>query len=71
MANLNSIFYNDDFSVLYWDKSDGSCYVEIHEDDGVNYYLVYWVPEYGGKPLLDSQCNTFSDAMKQLQQISM
>ncbi len=75
MANLNSIFYGDlfkdSFTVLYWDKSDGSSFIEIHEDEGVNYYLVYWVPEFGGKALLDSQCNTFREAMLQLQQVSM
>jgi hypothetical protein len=57
----------------YWSITDDSNYIEpVHDEDNcICYFSVWFVPQYGGKPILDCHCNSFIDAIRQLEVISV
>ena len=67
---------------IYYDKINDEIHLSISKDGGfikpvydkdrryIDYFDVYYISKDGNKKILDSHCNTLSDAMSQLEMVS-
>ena len=69
MVNL---YFSKKDGNIYWIFADDSSYIEpVYEDECISHFDVWMIPEYGGIPELDSNCNTFKEAVEKLEMASV
>jgi hypothetical protein len=68
-----TIYYDKANDEIHWHFGESGGYIKpMYDEEGcICYFDVYYVPEYGGKEVLDSHCNTLSDAIAQLEAVSI
>lgn len=73
MSRLQKFYYDKLNDVIYYSFAENGSYIKsvYDEDNCICFFDVYYVPEQGGEPILDSHCNTLPEAMGQLEMASM
>ena len=67
---MKTLYFNEKDGNIYWDFTDYSNYIEpVYVEDTLSCFDVWLVPEFGGKPILDSHCNSLKDAVIQLEMV--
>ena len=69
---MKKIYYDEKNDEIHWHFGESGGFIKpgYDEEGGICYFDVYFVPEFCGEEILDSHCNTFSDAMTQLEMVS-
>lgn len=68
---MKTLMYDSNNKRIYHDNGENPCYIQIIDDEGSSTFDVYYVPQFGGKSVLDSNCNTLTDALFQLDMVSV
>jgi hypothetical protein len=69
---MKTLCYCESTGRIYWSTAEDSCYIEpVYDGDDLAFWDVWYVPQYGGEPILDSHIDNFSEAVMQLEIVSI
>jgi hypothetical protein len=70
--DMKGIYYDEKNDCIRWLSGEGGGIIRpVNNEGGICYFDVYHVCEIGGEEILDSHCNTLSEAMAQLEMVSL
>lgn len=69
---MKTFYYDETNDEIHWHFGESGGFIRpVYDEDGICYFDVYYVPEFGGEEILDSHCNTLKEAMSQLEMVSI